>query len=133
VDEGNAYVVGGTTSVDVPTVNPLPFSFGGNGDVFIVKLSPDGSHLLFSSYLGGTAWDVGHAIVVEDAGIVYLTGNTDSLDFPTVKPYDDTFSGGDAFVAKVDTDKSELVYSTFLGGDREDYGMESPPTSEELR
>ena len=78
--------------------------------------APAGIHADYSTYLGGTGWDEAYGIAVE-GGAAYVTGNTDSLDFPTVNPYQAGLDGTyDAFVGKFSSDGSSLVYSTYLGG-----------------
>jgi hypothetical protein len=117
----NAYVTGATNSTDFPTMNPLqPANAGGALDVFVAKLNPTGSALVYSTYLGGSGEDFGNAIAVDSSGNAYVTGATGSTDFPTVNPLQSTNAGGqngwDAFVAKLNPTGSALVYSTYLGG-----------------
>jgi hypothetical protein len=121
---GSACVTGFTRSRDFPTANALqPVYGGGNRDAFVAKLKPDGSALVYSTYLGGTADDIATSIAVDAAGHVYLTGGTSSLDFPTANALQPTLNGpGDAFVAKLTADGSALVYSTYLGGSDSDGG-----------
>jgi hypothetical protein len=125
---GNAYVVGGTGSTDFPTANPLQPSFGGLADVFVAKLNPAGSALVYSTYLGGSDLEVGNGIAVDPAGNAYVTGLTHSTDFPTANPLQATCGGGcsnshaDAFVAKLNPAGSALIYSTYLGGPALDEG-----------
>src|SRR5207245_1140495 len=97
---GNAYVTGGTVTSDFPVVNPLQ-SFGGVGDAFVTTLDPVGS-TLFSSYLGGSNSEEGLAIAVDSAGNAYVTGFTDSTNFPTTPgAFQSTVHGEDAFVTKI--------------------------------
>jgi hypothetical protein len=121
--EGNAYVTGYTTSSDFPTMNPLQPASGGGGDGFVAKLNPSGSALVYSTYLGGSAGDVGNGIAVDSAGNAYVTGWTYSTNFPTINPLQAGFGGEvDAFATKLTPSGSALVYSTYLGGGDEDYG-----------
>jgi uncharacterized protein (TIGR03437 family) len=119
---GNAYLTGVTTSSDFPAVNALAPDFGGGGtDAFVAKLDPSGSTLIYSTYLGGSSSENEGAlgrIAVDSAGAAYVTGITDSLDFPTVQALQPSYGGGvyDAFVTKISPDGSALVYSTYLGG-----------------
>jgi hypothetical protein len=80
--------------------------------------------LKFSTYLGGSSGDEGHSIVVDSGGNVYVTGKTDSNNFPTKNAYQGSYGGGssDAFVTKLNSDGSGLVYSTYLGGSGGDEG-----------
>ncbi len=122
---GNAYVTGYTSSTNFPTRSPLQPTFGGGDyDAFVTKLNPDGSALIYSTYLGGGYWDGGHGIAVDGTGNAYVTGFTRSTNFPTQNPLQPTFGGGydDAFVTKLNPDGSALVYSTFLGGSDSDWG-----------
>jgi hypothetical protein len=133
--EGNAYVTGFTNSPDFPTARPMQ-PFRGPTDAFVTKISPDGSALIYSTHLGGGADDEAMGIAVDAAGSAYVTGHTESPDFPTTPgafstgcaaidaklPVGDICSGGDAFVSKLSPDGSSLVYSTYLNGSRFEVG-----------
>ena len=120
---GSAYVIGYTSSSDFPTVNPYDGSFNGSYDVFVTKLSASGGSLVYSTYLGGIYQDEGHGIAVDGSGSAYVTGYTQSSDFPTVNPYDGSWNGfHDVFVSKLSDVGSSLVYSTYLGGSDWDVG-----------
>src|SRR4029077_1139456 len=80
---GNAYVTGTTSSSDFPTVNALYPALRGVADAFVAKLSPSGSALIYSTYLGGSDSESGYAIAVDSSGNAYVTGQTASTDFPT--------------------------------------------------
>jgi Bacterial Ig-like domain (group 3)/Beta-propeller repeat len=116
---GNAYVTGLTRSINFPTMNPFqPTYGGGDSDAFVTKLNPNGSALVYSTYLGGTKQDDGGTIAVDSLGNAYVTGFTDSKDFPTMNPLQSALGGfyGNAFVTKLNPSGSALVYSTYLGG-----------------
>jgi hypothetical protein len=123
---GAAYVTGETTSTDFPTLNPFQANCascsGLHYNVFVTKVNPAGSALVYSTYLGGSGSDVGHAIAVDAAGAAYVTGETVSTNFPTVSPFQATNDATPAtgsstsFVAKLSSTGSALVYSTYLGG-----------------
>jgi hypothetical protein len=124
--DGNAYLTGYTDSLNFPvTAGAFDQTYnGGNSDVFVTKLNPSGSGLVYSTLLGGSGsnGDVGYAIAVDRAGNAYVTGRT-FMNFPTTAgAFDTTWNGGgsDAFVAKLDAGGSALLYSTFLGGSGED-------------
>jgi Beta-propeller repeat len=122
---GNAYVIGCTDSTNFPLVNPLQSTFGGSsigmGDTFVTKLNSDGSALLYSTYLGGSADEQGQGIAVDVAGNAYIMGNTYSNNFPTKSPFQGARKGSnDVFLAKLDASGSALVYSTYLGGSGSD-------------
>jgi len=120
VDEaGDAYVTGTTDSSDFPTTTGA-FSTNYPGDVnaFVSKIDAAGGALVYSTYLGGSGSDLGAGIAVDGAGDAYVTGKTDSSDFPTTTgAFSTTYAGGngDAFVSKFDAAGSALVYSTYLG------------------
>jgi hypothetical protein len=128
---GNAYIVGITFSTDFPTTaGALQTTFGtkdvpkADGDVFVSKLNSDGSALVYSTYLGGSNRDEGNAITVDSSGDASITGDTYSSDFPTTTgAFQTTLDGGeDAFIAKLNSSGSALIYSTLLGGNNGDSG-----------
>ena len=115
-DNSNIWVTGLTGSSSSPTQNPTQTSLGGSFDAFVTRFSADGS-LLFSTFLGGSNTDIGSGIAVDRSGNVYVTGETDSTDFPTANAFQPTHAGGtDAFIAKFKSDGSSLLSSSFLGG-----------------
>lgn len=192
--QGNAYVVGVTTSEKFPVVNAIQPKLGGESDGFILKVNAEGSSLLYSTYLGGKSFDaalalaldnqgnayvgsigissdfpISHiidnrpsnnifsnafvtkfdsdgkkmdystrlscdgniylqAIAVDAQGSAYLTGFTDGFKFPTANALQpnnatqETFVAYDTFISKLNTQGDGLIYSTYLGGDRDDYG-----------
>jgi hypothetical protein len=108
---GNAYVTGETTSSDFPTENPYQVSYGGNDDAFVTKLDSSGNSLIYSTYLGGSSYDLAYAIAVDSSGNAYVTGFTRSSDFPTENPYQVSYGGNDdAFVTKL----GEVVSHTLM-------------------
>ncbi|PYP19022.1 MAG: hypothetical protein DMD54_03995 [Gemmatimonadetes bacterium] len=128
---GNAYVTGSTRSIDFPTTagafhttfhGPASGSFP---DVFVTKLNSTGSGLVYSTYLGGNGEDLGRGIAVDAAGNAYVTGRISSNDFPTTTGAFQAASGGggEAFVTKLNPTGSGLVYSTYLGGSRDEIGI----------
>jgi len=115
--DGSSYVAGWTYSTDFPVENPYQSSMAGGCDAFVFKLPADGSSLTYSSYLGGSTWDYGYGVAVGTDGSAWAVGETQSSDFPTENPYQSTKnSAADAFVSKLAPSGSELVYSSFLGG-----------------
>ena len=122
---GNVYIGGETISTDYPTVSPLQGSHGGGSyDAFITKIDASGSSLVYSTYLGGGGFDVVLEIVLDISDNAYITGRTNSTNFPTVYPLQGSFGGGadDAFITKIDASGSSLIYSTYLGGSGDDWG-----------
>ena len=123
VDEGgSAHVTGWTGSANFPTATPFDSSYNMLNDAFVTKLSPAGTSLVYSTFLGGNSYDEGHAIAVDGVGSAYVTGLTSSSDFPTTTPFDSTSNGYDAFVTKLSPAGNSLVYSTYLGGNNTDVG-----------
>ncbi len=122
---GNAYVTGDTTSADFPTANAFQSGFGGVQDAFVTKLNAAGDGLVYSTYLGGGDVDEGFGIAVDADGNAYITGKTQSRNFPTTEgAFDERYNrGGDAFVTKLNDAGSALVYSTYLGGSGSDIGQ----------
>jgi len=120
---GSAYVTGFTASDNFPVVNAEQPARGNLNDAFVTKLSGDGKTLLYSTYLGGNGNDQGAGIAVDSTGSAYVTGFTDSTDFPAVNAEQPANRGGmDAFVTKLSADGKALVYSTYLGGSNDDQG-----------
>lgn len=119
---GNAYVTGTTSSSDFPTTPGTQQTSlrGTHSNVFVSKLTPNGSTLLYSTYLGGTGatGDQGLAIAVDSQGNAYITGSTSSADFPTVSAFQSTLksTATNAFAAKLNPTATALLYSTYLGG-----------------
>ncbi len=126
---GHAYITGTTPSNDFPTnldaLQPNNATGSASPDAFVAKLNPEGSALLYSTYLGGSGIDNGHGIAIDVAGNAYVTGQTTSEDFPVANSIQ-MMSGGetDVFVAKINANGSALVYSTYLGGTDEDMGAD---------
>lgn len=126
VDEiGAVYIAGLTSSSDFPTINAYDSTSNGNADVFMTKLNPDGQSLNFSTYLGGSGTDYTYGFAVDAVGSVYVTGTTDSSDFPTINALNSTSNGDfDIFVSKLNPDGKSLNYSTYLGGSDTETGRE---------
>ncbi|MFB3896979.1 MAG: SBBP repeat-containing protein [bacterium] len=122
---GNAYITGGTESAnDFPiTLGAFDTTHNGDFDVFISKLNPDGSMLIYSTFLGGSTTDSAISIAVDSSGNVYIGGATSSSDFPTTSgAYDTTLNGNiDIFISKLDTTGTAMVYSSFFGGSSTNY------------
>ena len=117
---GNAYVTGYTSSTNFPRSNP--FQANGSYEAFITKLNPSGNALVYSTYLGGLNLERASGIVVDSSGNAFVTGHTNSSDFPTTSgAYDSSYNGGyDAFITKLSATGNALVYSTFLGGSNDE-------------
>ena len=120
---GNIYLVGTTTSSNFPTTSSVfQPTYAGNQDAFLTEMKPDGSALIFSTYIGGTGTDFGTSMAFDASGDIYVTGSTNSTDFPTKNPLQLGNAGlYDAYVTEVNS-TGGLVYSTYLGGHLSDYG-----------
>jgi hypothetical protein len=133
---GNAFVVGEVFSLDYVTASfPVRNAFQpvygqGGSDVFVTKIASNGAApLIFSTYLGGRGEDSGYGVALDSSTNIYVTGETFSTNFPIVNAYQ-TVRGGsergfytsDVFVTKIHRTGSNLLYSTFLGGDLDDTG-----------
>ncbi len=121
---GNAYVTGQTSFTGFPTASPFQADGGGGQDAFVTKLNAAGNSLVYSTYLGGSDSEIGRGIAVDASGSAYVTGSTESTDFPTVNPFQSALdSTEDAFVTKLNAAGNALVYSTYLGGSGFDGGF----------
>jgi len=119
---GAAYVTGATDSgsTDFPTTpGAYDTMHNGGNDAFVAKLDASGSALLYSTFLGGSGWDLAYGIVVDASGAAYVTGNTRdaATEFPTTPgAYDTTYNGGDdAFVAKLTLVPSVMPFLSATG------------------
>jgi hypothetical protein len=123
---GNAYLTGMTQSASFPATAGA-FDTGSNGgdDSFVMKLNAAGSALVYSTYLGGAGNEEPRRLAIDAAGNAYVTGQTDSSNFPTTAgAFDTSYNGGaDAYVAKLNPAGTALVYSTYLGGSGFDWGF----------
>jgi len=122
-----AYLAGGTSSNNFPTINPYQSSREGSWDIAVVTLSSSGSALIYSTYFGGSDIDGSRGIVLDSFDQMFLTGYTESMDFPTQNPYQPEYSGGgfDVVAFSFSAAGSSLAYSTYLGGSGYDraYGI----------
>ncbi len=118
---GYAYVAGYTASNNFPTQNAVDGTRNGT-DGFVLKLSPAGNSLVFSTYHGGTNTDWVEGIVTDGQGGAYVTGRTNSTNFPTVNAYQGTRGGNyDLFLARFRADGT-IRFSTYYGGNGSEYG-----------
>ncbi|MGA2170172.1 MAG: SBBP repeat-containing protein [Terracidiphilus sp.] len=129
---GNVYIAGATSSANFP-VTPGAYQTTNHAaankfnNVFVTKLNPSGSALVFSTYLGGSgggccSGDMASGVAVDGSGDVYVTGTAQSTDFPVTtgvfqtRNHNTNNSGSNAFVTKLNPTGTALVYSTYLGG-----------------
>ncbi|MEO0166395.1 MAG: SBBP repeat-containing protein [candidate division WOR-3 bacterium] len=120
----NIYVVGYTSSPDFPVQDPFQPNLAGANDGFVTKLSAAGNALIYSTYFGGELYDYCQAVCVDRFGHAYVTGGTESDNFPIYNPYQNIHYGVDAFVSKFNVNGTNLVFSTFLGGTSYEYGQD---------
>ncbi len=120
---GEPYITGATSSSDFPKTSG-PGLTNSSGNAFVTKLSANGSALMFSFYLGGNVFDAGYAIAVDGSGNAYVTGSTNSSNFPvTAGVFQGTLKGTtNAFVAKISA-AGAVTWATYLGGEAEDVGF----------
>jgi Thrombospondin type 3 repeat/Beta-propeller repeat len=119
---GQAFVTGTTYSTDFPTVTPYQATNAGDRDVFVLKLSAAGNSIVYSTYIGGTALDIGSDIVINSSGEAFVTGYTQSAGYDVAgTPFDNTLGGTeDAFITRLNAGGNSLVASTFFGGGAKD-------------
>jgi hypothetical protein len=124
---GAAFVGGYTGSDDFPTIRSYDNTYNGDRDTFVAKLGPLGDALVYSTFVGGSEFELLNGLALDSSGGVYLVGSTVSSNFPTANAYDSGYNGGgDVFVTKLKPFSPfappyhvELAYSTYLG--RSDY------------
>ncbi len=120
---GNSYIAGSTNSLDFPIVSPVQSAFGGGAsDGFVAKVSPTGSSLIYSTYLGGNDLDQVNGIAIDSSGDAFVVGGTQSANFAPPTSIKTCQGGGilDAFVTELDPAGSGFVYNTCLGGSGSD-------------
>ena len=141
-DQGHVYVTGSTRSADFPTTlgaydrtcgtdgkcdeTSGSLGYGGPSDVYVTKIAPDGSYLVYSTFVGSSGIEVGNSLTFGSNGSVYVVGRTNSSFFPTTDNAVYRFYNGgyDAFLLQLNRTGSSLLYSTFLGGDNNDEAID---------
>ncbi len=115
---GDAYITGTTGSTDFPITAGAFQTVNGDNDAFVTKLNADGTALVYSTFLGGSGYSQGNGIALDSSGDAWITGSTQSADFPTTSDavQSDFFENFDAFVSELNADGTALEYSTYLGG-----------------
>lgn len=124
-DAGNIYSGARSFGTGYPTTTgAFQTAFGGGGvDIAISKLNPDGSNLIYATYIGGSSSEYPHSMITDDSGDLWILGSTSSTDFPTsAGAYQGTLAGGsqDNVVVRLSADGSSLVGSTYMGGSGSD-------------
>ena len=124
--DGYTYICGNTRDKNFPaTEGAYQTQLKGEADVFVAKYTPEGE-IVFATLIGGTKREHHSAITVDDEGYIYIAGGTHSSDFPvTAGSYDTSFNGegtwaGDVFVTKINPDGTDIIFSTFIGGEVEE-------------
>jgi hypothetical protein len=115
---GDAYVAGSTTSSNFPTVDAAQTALGGSSatNIFVSKVNPGATALLFSTFYGGTLDDIATGISLDSFADAYVTGRTTSSNYPVSNSFQSALSGtSDAFVTEF-SNTGFVVYSSFLGG-----------------
>jgi hypothetical protein len=129
-EQENIYIVGGTASPNFPTtLGALQSDLKGGQDSALVKLKPDGSGLVFGTLIGGSGKDPTiMGAQVDASGNIYVAGHTQSTDFPLTEAVPQSKLGGqsDCFLAKISSDGSRLIYSTYLGGAQNEFAEHRP-------
>jgi hypothetical protein len=131
--EGNTYVTGRTSSPDFfVKVDAFQTTYDGvSFDAFVTKIGQNGSTIIYSAYLGGSALDEGTAITVDEEGFAIVVGRTTSSDFPLANAVQEEYGGfadsvgggipdGDGFVVRINPDGSELQFASYIGGSNSD-------------
>ncbi len=114
---GRTYIAGETNSSDIPTPSGYDISKNAGFDAYIARLSANGTSLEYGTYLGGNSSEGAFGIAVDNGNVAYVTGYTNSPDFPMASAYDPSHNFDyDVFVSKLSSSGGSLSYSTFLGG-----------------
>jgi hypothetical protein len=123
--QGSVYITGATTSTDLPSLAAAQAQYkGGPTDAYVFKLDKTGSQLVYATYIGGSATDEGHSLAVDAGGNAYITGFTQSTDFPVAGATQGTRGGlQDAYILKLNSAGTAIAFSTFLGGSGDDRGL----------
>ncbi len=117
VRSGKVYLIGSTNSPDFPVENAYCDTFQNSTDCFVMCFDENNLEVVFSTYLGGDHVDTGEAIFVDDEGSVFVTGETDSDNFPLINSYGNETRYNAVYVAKLNSSGSELIYSSIIDGD----------------
>ena len=126
---GHAYITGWTASADFPTTTGALSETHGTGsyDMYVAKLSADGSALEFATFIGGSGSDTGNGIALDASGNIYVIGSTSSADIGTVNAYQSSLSGTgttDAYLVKLNAAGDTMLYASYLGDTGSETGYE---------
>ncbi|MCK4920154.1 MAG: SBBP repeat-containing protein, partial [Bacteroidales bacterium] len=124
--EGYTYISGNTRDKNFPaTEGAFQTELKGSADAFVAKYTPEGE-IVFATLIGGTEREHHSSITVDEHGFIYVAGGTESSDFPVTEGvFDTSFNGarswgGDVFVTKLNPTGTEIIFSTFIGGEVEE-------------
>jgi len=122
--QGNMYIAIFAQAPASPSLNPFQQASGLSYAAFVVKFAPDGQSILYYAYVGGSGNTAPNSIAIDSSGNSYLTGQTEAPDLPVKNAAQPEFGGGldDAFVAKISSDGLSILYCTYLGGSKDDFG-----------
>ncbi|MFN7921217.1 MAG: SBBP repeat-containing protein [Bryobacteraceae bacterium] len=121
--DGNIYLAGRTASSDFPLQSALQGQNKGSGDAFVMKLDPTGKKLIYSTFIGGGSLEYAYALAVDSQGQAHITGQTGSADFPVKNAFQSKKTGlNNLFVTKLNAAGNAIVFSTLMGGERNDAG-----------
>ena len=122
---GYTYATGYTETVSFPTTPGVyQDSMAGMLDAFVVKMAPNGTALDYATYLGGSSWEMGYGLAIDEQGVAYVAGMTNSIDFPnSTTRFQAGYGGGstDGFVLALSPEGDSLRFASYLGGDNRDY------------
>lgn len=117
VGPSNVYIVGETTSLNLPAPGGYRTNAYASNDVFVACFNSNGTVLVFATYLGGSGDEFGNSIALDGNGAICITGGTDSENFPLRNAFQSSMQGiSDAFVTKLSAAGNALQYSSYLGG-----------------
>ncbi|MHA2159900.1 MAG: SBBP repeat-containing protein [Candidatus Thorarchaeota archaeon] len=121
---GNIVITGATGSLDFPVLNAIQSNYtGGVFDAYVAKFNPLGE-LVFSTYLGGSDSDWAYGVAFDESDNIIFTGHMTSDDYPTVDPMRPFSGGEEAVVTKLSSDGQTILFSTYLGGSEDDFGID---------
>ncbi len=116
-DEGNILIVGVTNSNDIPKAD-LISSYNGKNDIFFIELDPTCSYIKHSTYIGGSGNDRPNSLLLTSSGQIYISGTTDSFDFPIIgDSFDTEINSTEGFLIQLDQNNLNILFSSFVGGD----------------
>jgi fibronectin type 3 domain-containing protein len=120
-DDGYLFIAGTTNSADLPIVGGVQGALKKWSDIYVTKMVPNGSSIVFSTYIGGSQWDTLSAFTVDENGNIFITGFTNSMDYPTTSGAFQEVNKNtlytDIFITKLNTSGDKLLYSTYVSGD----------------